>query len=204
LVTDSSLVPGAFADFLAGRAAFDQEARRKLRVRAVAIVLVAILHVLMIAALLVAQVLPNPHRGPRAATEIELILAPLMKPATTPKVIETKPSRRLIEEIEPRPITVQPPPIETTKTPTDVMRALGAELACGASHYEYLNEAERKLCKKAPWKLPDNRAVAIAPPPPPAFHLTGAEAAQQKAREAPPCAPGMIVCPDEVIHGKSY
>lgn len=201
-MTDSSLASGAFADLLAVRGPLNQEQRTKLTVRGVAVVLVVVLHVLMILALLVVETLPGAPRGARP-TEVELILAPHAQQNTAPREQTNPNARRSFQEIEPRPITLPPPVIENEKQPVDIMKALGAELACGASHYEYLNPAERKLCHRAPWKLPDNRTIAIAPPPPQPFHLTGAEAAQQRAREAAPCPPGVIVCPDEVIHGKN-
>jgi len=201
-VTDSSLATGAFADFLAMRASLHQEERTKLTTRGTAVVLVLVVHVLLILALLIAETLPGPRRGLRPS-EVELILAPLAQPRSAPKEATNPNEKRSFQEFEPRPITLPPPLIENENQPVDIMKALGAELACGASHYEYLNPAQRKLCHRAPWKVPDNRAIAIAPAPTPVFHLTGAEAAQQRAREAAPCPPGVIVCPDEVIRGRN-
>jgi hypothetical protein len=137
-----------------------------------------------------------------------LLLAPAQRPTALPRFINANPEkkRERIEEFEPRPITLPPVVVAPAPQapPTDVMRALGAELACGASHYEYLNPVERKLCHRAPWKLPDNRNLAIAPPPQPLpGHMTGAEAAARERAQAPACAPGLNVpCVDTIIYGK--
>src|SRR5262249_27846482 len=154
LVTDSSLADAssAFAEILAARASADREVRRKATVRTIAGLLVVGLHVLIISALVIAITLQPTRRGAQP-TEVELILAP-SPPSAAPHVIQTRHKERKKEwwEYLPEPITILPPPIVSEpKTPTDIMRALGAELACGASHYEYLNTVERKLCHRAPW-----------------------------------------------------
>jgi hypothetical protein len=204
LVTDS-LASGAFAEILAARAALDPELRRKAVVRSVAVALVVVLHILFIAVLLIVEVLPAVRHGAQAPTEIQLVLAPTVQPASLPKVNQlNKSEKRQFEEVIPKPITVLPPELETPKTPEDIMRDLGAELDCGASHYEYLNPAERKLCHRAPWVLPNGHIIAIAPKPqPPAGHMSGAEAATRTRETAPNCMPGLNTpCLDEVIYGK--
>lgn len=206
-MTDSSLAGAsrAFAEILAARASVDREIRRKAIVRTGAAVLVVIVHVILFSALVIAITLQPVRRGAEP-TEIELVLAQPTNPSAAPQVIQTKPKARKKEwwEFEPQPITILPPPIVTEpRTPTDIMRALGAELACGASHYEYLNTVERKLCHRAPWKMPE-RAFAIAPQAPQqgAEHLTGAEAAIREQAQ-PRCPPNLNTpCIDEVIYGK--
>jgi hypothetical protein len=203
-VTDS-LASGAFAEILAARAALDPETRRKAVVRSVAVALVVVLHILFIAVLLIVEVLPATRRGVQAPTEIQLVLAPTLQPAELPRVNQLNPNKKLqYQEVVPKPITILPPPLDTPKTPEDIMRDLGAELDCGASHYEYLNPAERKLCHRAPWVLPDNRTIAIAPKPKEQpGHMTGAEAAAHTRATASPCMPGLQTpCIDEVIYGK--
>ncbi|MBV9331626.1 MAG: hypothetical protein JOZ55_08745 [Alphaproteobacteria bacterium] len=198
------LASGFLAEELSARAAQDPELRRKATLRTAAVILVGALHVLFVAVLLIVERLPMTLRAtpPR---EVELVLAP--NPGTAPRIIEARPNeKKQFQELEPRPITVPPPEIETPpkqQAPVDIMRALGAELACGASHYEYLNPVERKLCHRAPWKLPSERNLAVLPSPQPALgHLTGAEAAARQRAQAPPCPPVLITpCIDKVIYG---
>jgi hypothetical protein len=206
LVTDSLVsASDAFAGILAARAAVDRDLRRKAITRAIAVVAVALLHVAFFYLFVVAERMPAVRKA-AAPTELLLLLAPAPQPAAMPRFINANPKkeRERVEEFEPRPITLPPIVAPQTQAPTDVMRALGAELACGASHYEYLNPVERKLCHRAPWKLPANRNLAIGPPPPPLpGHLTGAETAARERAQAPPCAPGVQVeCVDTIIYGK--
>ena len=206
-MTDSSLAgaSSAFAEILAARASADPEIRRKAIVRTASGVLVAIVHLILLSALVIAITLQPTHRG-SPPTEVELVLSQPAAPSAAPQIVPAKPKARKKEwwELEPEPITILPPPIVTEpKTPTDIMRALGAELACGASHYEYLNTVERKLCHRAPWKMPE-RAFAIAPqaPQPGGEHLTGAEATMREQAQ-PRCPPNLNTpCIDEVIYGK--
>jgi hypothetical protein len=207
LVTDSSLAgaSSAFAEILAARASVDREVRRTATVRTVAGVLVALVHLLLLSVLVIAITLP-PTRIASQPVEVELVLAQPTNPSAAPQITQTKPRARKKEwwEYETQPITILPPPIVTEpRTPTDIMRALGAELACGASHYEYLNTVERKLCRHVPWKLPE-RAFAVAPQAPQqgGVHLTGAEAAVREQAQ-PRCPPVLITpCIDQVIYGK--
>lgn len=202
----SLLASGVFAEELAARASQDPELRRRATVRTVAAILVGVLHVLLVAILLIVERLPPIERGTPPRAEIELVLAPVLNPAAMPRIIQARPAvKKEFQELEPRPINIPPPPIETPpqQAPVDIMRALGAELACGASHYEYLNPVERKLCHRPPWKLPSDRNLAIAPAPEQILgHLTGAEAAARQRAQAPPCPPVMITpCIDKVIYG---
>jgi hypothetical protein len=198
------LASGVFAEMLAARASVDREVKRKATVRTVASVLVALLHVLFIAILLIVEKLPMSLGRHRAAVEIQLVLAPSQIPAAMPKVIEADKNKRLFQEVIPKPITILPPLIEIPRTPADIMRELGAELDCGASHYEYLNEVERKICHRAPWTMPNTGVLVLAKKPPPApGHMTGAEAAARTRETAPQCLPNMNTpCIDEVIYGK--
>jgi hypothetical protein len=206
-VTDSSLAgaSSAFAEILAARASADREIRRKAIVRTVSGILVFALHVLFLVGLVIAISLQPPRRAGQPA-EVELVLAPLNRPAAMPQVIEARPKekKKEIELFEPRPINIPPPPVEVQpKQPVDIMRALGAELACGASHYEYLNTVERKLCHRAPWKMPERAFAAVPATPTLAGHLTGAEAVARERAQAPPCPPNINTpCIDEVIYGK--
>ena len=197
----------AFAGVLAARAAIDHDLRRKAVSRTIASIAVILLHVLFLFLLVIAQRMPAVRRQ-IIPHEVLLVLAPVPHPTALPRYINANPEkkRERVEEFEPKPITL--PPIVTPpqpQAPTDVMRALGVELACGASHYEYLNPVERKLCRHPPWKMPE-RGLALAPPPQQQQpgHMTGAEAAARDRAQAPPCAPGLIVpCVDTVIYGKA-
>jgi hypothetical protein len=194
----------AFAGILAARASVDKEVRRKAVTRTVASVAVALLHVALFALFIVAERMP-PIRKAAVPQEVTLILTQVQKPAALQRIINANPEkkRERVEEFEPRPITL-PPIVAPVRPPVDVMRALGVELACGASHYEYLNPVERKLCPHAPWTLPTERSFALVPTPQPEpGHMTGAEAAARARAQAPPCAPGTNVpCVDEIIYGK--
>jgi hypothetical protein len=199
------MASGAFAEMLAARASVDPEVRRKATVRSVASVLVVLLHVLFVAVLLIVERLPATLFRHRTAAEIQLILAPSQIPAAMPKVIEADKNKRLFQEVIPKPITILPPLVDVPRSPADIMREIGAELDCGASHYEYLNEVERKICHRAPWTMPNANVLVLAKKPPPApGHMTGAEAAARTRETAPQCLPNNngLPCIDEVIYGK--
>ena len=205
-MTDSlASASDAFAGILAARARQDLETRRKTITRAIASIAVALLHVAFLYVLVIAERMPIVRKA-AAPAEVLLILAPVERPAALPRIINANPEKKrepVQQEYEPRPITL-PPVVSPPQQPVDIMRALGVELACGASHYEYLNPVERKLCHHAPWKMPDVRNIAIAPAPPQQgpLHLTGAEAAARERAQAPACPAGVLVCPDQVIYGK--
>jgi hypothetical protein len=206
LVTDSFVsASDAFAGVLAARAAIDRDLRRRAISRTIAVVAVVLLHILFLYLLLIAERFPS-VRKPAVPHEVLLVLAPAERPTAAPRFINANPEkkRERVQEYEPAPINL-PPVVAPPQQPADVMRALGVELACGASHYEYLNPVERKLCKHPPWKLPENRGLALAPPPPPQpGHMTGSEAAARERAQAPPCAPGLQVpCVDTIIYGKA-
>jgi hypothetical protein len=204
LVTDSLVsASDAFAGILAARASADRELRRKAATRSAAVVAVGLLHVALLYLLVVAERIPV-VRKPAAPAEVLLLLAPAPKPAALPRIINANPEKKheRVEEFEPKPITL-PPIVATPQQPVDVMRALGVELACGASHYEYLNPVERKLCHHAPWKLPQHNLALVPQAQSQPGHMTGAEAAARERAQAPACAPGLNVpCVDEVIYGK--
>jgi hypothetical protein len=205
LVTDSlASASDAFAGILAARAAVDRELRRKAVTRSVAVVAVALLHVALLYLLVIAESMPVVRKA-AAPAEVLLLLAPAQKPVSVPRFINANPEkkRERVEELEPRPITLPPVVTAPPQAPVDVMRALGVELACGASHYEYLNPVERKLCHHAPWKLQQRNLALVPQAQPQPSHMTGAEAAARERAQAPACAPGLNVpCVDEVIYGK--
>jgi hypothetical protein len=204
LVTDSLVsASDAFAGILAARAAADRELRRTAVTRSIAVAAVGILHVAFLYLLVIAERMPSVRKAAPPA-EVLLMLAPAPRPAALPRYINANPEkkRERVEEFEPKPITL-PPIVAPPQAPVDVMRALGVELACGASHYEYLNPVERKLCHHAPWKLPQRNLALVPQAQPQPGHMTGAEAAARERAQAPACAPGMNVpCVDEVIYGK--
>jgi hypothetical protein len=195
----------AFAGILAARADVDREVRRKTVTRTGAVIAVALLHVLLLYLLVLAERMAPLQRA-RTPHEVLLLLMPAQKPVSLPRIINANPEklRERIEEFENRPINLPPVVAPPRPAATDVLRALGVELACGASHYEYLSPVERKLCKHPPWKMPAQRNLAVAPPPPPqTLQLSGAEAAARVRAQAAPCPLVQITpCVDEVIYGK--
>lgn len=202
-VSPESAFLGAFARELG-----DRRARQKNLGRSLALAAVAVVHLVLISLLVIPPTRP-PKPQALPLVEVPLILAPISQPASAPpKVINaTKPKEKekVKPVVVPMPITIVPPLPETTTEP-NALRALGTALACGASRYEYLSAAEKRLCRRVPWVLPkDHSLFAIAPPPAqPSDHLTGAEAEARLRETASPCPPtntGMP-CLDEIVHGK--
>jgi hypothetical protein len=201
-LTAESAVFGAFARELG-----DRRARQKNLGRTLALLAVALVHLVLISLLVIPPTrLPVAH--PRPALEVPLILAPISQPATAPpKVINAKPKEKeRAKPIElPTPITILPPPPQATSEP-NALRALGTALSCGASRYEYLSVAEKKLCHRAPWTMPKDKSLFAVVPPPIELsdHLTGAEAEARIRDTASPCPPTNtgLPCIDEIIHGK--
>ena len=205
-MSDNTLsTPDSFAAMAAERSAAARLSRQRSLRRTLAGVAVAALHVLMIFALIVSIRVPIvPHA--RTPQEIIFRLIPLVHRVVPPVINATHPKKKEpVFELPTAPITLPPVARAREKTPpVDAMGILGAELACGASRYEYLSPSEKRLCHHAPWEMPANRNLVILPPPEPLpGHLTGAEAAARARAQAAPCPPGMTTpCIDEVIFGK--
>ena len=204
-MSDSLLADGpdeTFAALMAQRRLADDETRRKQVRRGVVVVAVAVLHVLLFYVFVVSGFIPV---VPRAAQPVEVqitFLQPRQRTSGPPTVIFANPTRPIVPEVVPQPIT---PEIETPEQKEqDALRALGIALACGATRYEYLSSAEKKLCKHPPWKMPPNKNLALTPPPiPPIGQLTGAEAMAKMRAQAPPCPlEQQTPCIHTIIYGK--
>lgn len=143
-----------------------EEARTRLIKRTVAGTLVALLHVLIFL-LLVTTVVNRVEYHPK---EVELLLPPLPEtskertPPVVPQPIQL-PDARPLPSI-PHTITIPqekepPPPPPQTRTDSDIMQAIGKELACGAGPWEHLTQAQREACKRNPWKFKKNAKGVI-------------------------------------------
>jgi hypothetical protein len=164
------------------------------------------LHIILVLLLVISQRMPHVPRV-KLPVEITLRLLPLPQTAAPPVIMATPhPKKKDEAVIEQRtaPITLPPPAPSEKAPPVDIMRALGVALACGASHYEYLPPAEKKLCRHPPWTMPQDRNLAVLPPPPPPLgQMSGAEAAARQRQTAAPCPILQNTpCIDEVIYGK--
>ncbi len=204
-MSESLLADGpdeAFAALVIARRLADEEARRKQLRRAVVVAAVAALHVLFLYIFIVSGRIPLiPHMAQPVEVQITF-LQPKQQRTTAPSVIFATPTRPTIPEVVPQPIT---PEVQTPEQKEqDALRALGIALACGATRYEYLSSAERKLCKHPPWKMPPNKNLALTPPPiPPIGQLTGAEAMAKMRAQAPPCPlEQQTPCIHTIIYGK--
>jgi len=121
--------------------------------------------------------------------------APVSAPMTRPNTPEVAP-----------PLVITPPPpepqfqIERPRqdegTPDgDVLGAVGRDLACAATNFEYLNPAQRMRCQRVPWaagRMPDG-TIVLAPDqpnrfaPPPQYRISGADANRRAMETAPTC-----------------
>ena len=191
-----------FQALLAQRRLAAEEAGRKQLRRGIVVAAVAVLHVLLLWIFVVSERIPL---VPRVAQPVEVqitFLQPKRQLTSAPSVIFANPTRPTVPQVVPQPIT---PEIETPEQKEqDALRALGIALACGATRYEYLSSAERKLCKHPPWKMPPNKNLALTPPPvPPIGQLTGAEAMAKMRAQAPPCPlEQQTPCIHTIIYGK--
>ena len=88
-------------------------------------------------------------------------------------------------------ITLPPPKPQTQpQSQTDVMQAIGKELACGAGPYEHLTQAQREVCKRQPWRFKKNAHGVIVmdtSAPPPEEPASGADQELQIQQTADPC-----------------
>jgi hypothetical protein len=206
-VADNSFVrmPDALAEIIAMRGLADQEARRKAFRRTAAGAAVVALHILLLFVFVISERIPIVRHVVQPIETI-LILTPQQQRAPLPpppKRILVAPTPEIVEPIHIPPIVAPPPePTEQTKE-QNVLREIGQAIACGASRYEYLSPAERRLCKRIPWKMPPDKNLAIAPPPPPPIgQLTGAEAEARFRATARPCPILQNTpCIDKVIYG---
>ena len=187
----------------------DAEQRRKLAREAASSAAVILLHILFLAALVISLKPPTIRLGHPIETIIELRqqhreAAPFVRPVNPNAPAELAP------EVKIAPITIMPPPApEVPLTKEDILKGIGASLACGANSYETLSAAERAHCKRQPWmakKNPNGNIVLAAPLKiaPPQVHITGAERNDRFRETADPCAGAKLAgapCNHSVIFG---
>lgn len=185
VVSEDSAVDLSFAPMALGRA---REAERERYLKRIGAGLaVALVHVLILAALLTAgKIGPLLRKEPE---ETLLILPPLQPKSEAVHPPPKAPAARPPEE--PSTAITLPPLPPAAHPQTDVMQAIGKELACGAGSYENLSQAEREACKRQPWHFKKNaRGVIVldtARPPPPEIDTSGAAQELHTMQTADPC-----------------
>jgi len=148
------------------------EKRRKNAWRTTSWVLVAILHVLFFFSFVLGIKPFDLRNRPIVETILTLPMAGNNQPRENP--INPQPMVIAPPRIQSAPITIpQPPPIVrppeerqpgANPGPTDVLGAVGRELACSAGSWEHLTMVERQRCGMYPWrgvKLPNGTLVMI-------------------------------------------
>ncbi len=136
------------------------------------------------------------------APRVDLIKPQVVAPA--PPEVSTAPV--MIPPLKPVPEPVPPP---APAAPGDVLKSIGEALACGASNFEFLTQAQRARCRHQPWlarQLPNGNIVMdmpAKPVEPPEIHMSGAEAARHEM-ESPRGCPLMlqVPCVDDIINGR--
>ena len=150
----------------------EDERRRKAMSRSTSTVLAAVLHVLFFF-FFVFSVHPFDMRS-RPIVENFLTLPLVGNNLPDRKPINPQPVVIAPPRIEAAPIQIpKPPPIQPDKErektgtpgqPTDILGAVGRELACSAGSWEHLTSAERQRCGYYPWrgvKLPNGSLVMV-------------------------------------------
>jgi len=145
------------------------EQRRRAVSRTTSTVLVAALHVLFFFAF-VFGMRPFDWRS-RPIIETMLILPTSGNNEQRDRAINPIPMTAISPNAAAPPITIpKPPPIHEDQnnpgapSPTDVLGAVGRELACSAGSWEHLTMVERQRCGLYPWrgvKLPNGTLVMI-------------------------------------------
>ena len=155
---------------------------------------VALVHLLILAALLTRIVDVATTHPPK---EIVFVLPPLSTKAKPAQPVVAPPVPVLRPDLSiPHTITL-PPVIPKTQTQpqqqeTDIMKELGKELACGAGPWEHLTQAQREACKRNPWKFKKNEKGVIVmdinkPPVPAEDPTSGADADLHIQQTSDPC-----------------
>ena len=193
LVSDDSAFDVSLA-LIGGERLRATEAQRERTLKRIAAgIAVALVHVLILAALLTRIVDVTTTHAPK---EIVFVLPPLQtktrpsEPVVAPPVPTIRPDQSI-----PRTITLPPvvPKAQTqTQQETDVMKEIGKELACGAGPWEHLTQAQREVCKRNPWKFKKNDKGVIVmdvnkAPVPPDEPTSGADAELHIQQTADPC-----------------
>lgn len=193
-----------------------EDPRRRALKRTLAFGLAALVH-LGFLILLTISVIQQQKIGARGPIETILNLSMLRNPSTAPPVNLIRPQiqNAAPPEIETAPITITPPkPQEEENKPAapgDVLKAVGQAVACGASNFENLTDAQRAHCKHPPWiarKLPNGNIVMDVPPKqaaPPQIHMSGSDELHHQLQTGPGGCPILqqAPCVDDIIHGRS-
>ena len=150
----------------------EEERRRKALSRTTSSVLAAVLHVLFFFFFVFAVHPFDMRTRPIVEQFLTLPLAGNNLPERRP--VNPQPMVIAPPRIESAPILIpKPPPITpeqqqekagTPGPPTDILGAVGRELACSAGSWEHLTSAERARCGMYPWravKLPNGTLVMV-------------------------------------------
>jgi len=150
----------------------EEERRRKALSRTTSSVLAAVLHVLFFFFFVFAVHPFDMRTRPIVEQFLTLPLAGNNLPERRP--VNPQPMVIAPPRIESAPILIpKPPPITpeqqqekagTPGPPTDILGAVGRELACSAGSWEHLTSAERARCGYYPWravKLPNGTLVMV-------------------------------------------
>jgi hypothetical protein len=149
----------------------DEERRRKALSRTTSSVLAVALHVLFFFFFVFAVHPFDMRTSPEVEQFLTLPLPGNNLPQTKP--INPQPAVIAPSRIESAPILIpKPPPVipeqqekpGTPGPPTDILGAVGRELACSAGSWEHLSSAERARCGYYPWravKLPNGSLVMV-------------------------------------------
>ena len=186
-----------------------EEERRRILVRdGVALVLVALIHILILLGLVISLEQARQRQGRRGPIEQMLDLSLLRQPRPTPLNL-AKPEDNEQNDISAKPLTIippKPPVLELQQEappaaqPGDILNSIGRAIACGAGDFEYLTRQQQERCLHEPWQglqLPNGTIVLLGPPrlaAPGPLQMTGADALQNQSRTAPNC-PIMVNTP---------
>jgi len=170
--------------------AIREDDRERYLKRGAAWLAVALVHVLFIMAILTAGHVRQVIRA--MPQETILFLPPLRTNVETIPPVQVTPSVRVAPTPERQNAITLPPPPRPQAPPSqsDVMQAIGKELACGAGPWEHLTQAQREACKRQPWRFKKNAHgvivmdTTVAPPEEP---TTGADQQLHIQQTADPC-----------------
>ena len=189
--------------------------RRAAWKRGLSLGLVALIHFVFLMMLTISLLQQQQRIGRKTGLEMVLNLS-LLHTDNAPPVDLIKPD---VETVAPPAITTAPitiPPVKPVPEenvpaapPGDVLKAIGEAIACGATNFENLTDAQRAKCKHEPWiprKLPNGNIVLDAPQTvtaPPEFHLSGAEQLRHDLQTTPPCpVVTQLPCANDILTGK--
>lgn len=163
-----------------------EDERQRVLKRLGAALAVALVHILIVMLLVSAGRVRN--MGLTPPKEVQLIL-----PALQPKRSNAPPPVSLPEnrpQAAPSATITLPAPQRPAQPQTDIMQAIGKELACGAGSYENLSQAQREACRRQPWKFKKNGKGVIVldvSPRPEGDSISGADQAIHTLQTNDPC-----------------